>query len=210
VMRWTDVVLPKDRDIELLSAPGYFRDQIFEARKFSYPGLVHLASTTDSMDIFQKPPADFSARLEGIVQDPPQRNRTEASQFFQSWAAKWCLPFSVLAVVGTLSCVVLICGSLAAKRWLLSDATVVVAALSAGFYLPIVLSLTRLNNPYSGSFWHPRLVLPAVLAFYSFGFVALDLAIGRLCRRQPVETRVRGAVFGYTLVACVTFVAMLW
>jgi hypothetical protein len=60
------------------------------------------------------------------------------------------------------------------------------------------------------AYWYPRLVLPAILVFYSLGFVALDRLCQRLARRQGAPRRFLLAFAGYTLVACLLFIGFLY
>lgn len=207
VMRWSDILVPKEADSRLLSAPEYFRDRIYETRRYSYPGLVHVASFTDCMGIFQPPSAELVSQLRSLSMKPANRDRSALSQALQVWSVRWCLPFSAAAVAGTLLCGALGLASLALRRPLVPDAAVVAAALAAGFYAPVFLSIARVADPYGGGYWLPRLVLPAMVVFFSLGFVPLEFACGRLRR---CGGPLRACVAVYTLVACLLFVGFLW
>jgi hypothetical protein len=209
-MRWSDILMVKEADMGLLSAPEFYRDRIFETRKYSYPGLLHLASVTDSMNLFQRPPSDLPAELRDLFRTPSTRDRTPLSQVLQAWSVRWCLALSALAVAGTIFCGVLSAASLLTRRPLLPDSTVVMAALAAGYYSPVFLFLTRLNDAYGGAFWLPRLVMPAILAFFSLGFVAVDYAYARLDRRRPVAAALLALFSVYVVVACLVFVGFLY
>jgi len=206
VMRWNDILLPKRGDLGLLSAPEFFRDKIYEVRKYSYPGLLHVSSFTDVMNLFQQPPTEIPTEWAARVQKPFLRDRTALSQAFQAWSVRWCLVYSALAVAGTLYCGVLSAASLALRRPLLPDATVVITVLAVGFFSPVFFTLTRVTDPYEGAYWLPRLVLPALLVFFTLGFVALD----SLCRSAtPPRTTFLNVFAGFTLVACLLFVGVL-
>jgi hypothetical protein len=128
------------------------------------------------------------------TEDPIQRRRSPLSQFLQMVAARWCIVFSAPAIAGTLFCVVLSGLSLLLGMPLLADATVVITALAAGFYLPVFLSLHELTNPYASGYWLPRLILPALLVFFSLGFVMLDLG----CKPWSGWDGPRIVVFGFS------------
>ena len=206
VMRWGDILAPKRADARLLSAPEYFRDRIYEPGRYSYPGLLHLATFTDSMGVFQPPTEALASQLRTLTMKPANRDRSALSQALQSWSARWCLPFSALAAAGTLLFGALGLASLALRRPLVPDAAVVAAALAAGFYAPVFLTLTRVNDPYAAGYWMPRLVMPSVVVFLCLGIAALDLALARLRRAGGP---LRAAAAAYTLVACLLFIGFL-
>jgi hypothetical protein len=209
VMRWSDILVPKASDVRLLAAPEYFRDRIYEVRKYSYPGLLHVATFTDCMGVFQPPPAGLATERGRLTMKPANRDRSALSRTLQVWSVRWCLVYSVLAVAGTLLCGALSVASLALRRPLVADATIVATALAAGFYSPLFLSLTRLADPYAAGYWLPRLVLPSIVVFLSLGFVMLDLAYARLGRLQRALKPALVAFAGYTLVACLLFIGFL-
>jgi len=131
VMRWGDILAPKPADVRLLSAPEYFRDRLYEPRRYSYSGLLHVASFTDCMGVFQPPPQGMEAQLRSLTMKPANRDRSALSQALQVWSVRLCVPYSVLAVAGTLLCGALGVASLALRRPLIPDAAVVSAALVA-------------------------------------------------------------------------------
>ncbi|MGA2015913.1 MAG: hypothetical protein ABSH26_03095 [Opitutaceae bacterium] len=210
VMRWRDILLLKENDLGLLSAPEYFRDRVYEVRKYSYLGLLHVSSVTDVMNLFQPPPGAIPTDWGQRAQRPFLRDRTARSQRLQVWSVRWCLAYSAMAVLGTLSCGALSAGSLLRRVPILPDATVVITVLAVGFICPVFLTLTLVNDPYMAAYWYPRLVLPAILVFYSLGFVALDRLCQRLARRQGAPRRFLLAFAGYTLVACLLFIGFLY
>jgi len=210
VMGWRDILVPKDRDMSLLErAPDYLRDRMYGAREYSYLGLLHASCFADILGYFQPPPEGVSTDWARRTQEPFQRGRTALSQELQTWSVRLCLPFSVLAVAGTLVCSLLCIQSAVSRNPRLPPAVVVMTALAAGFYLPILLSLHRLQDPYTPGFWLPRLVMPALLVFFSLGFVLLDLIYQRLGSRLPILAEGLSAFAGYTLVACALFVGFL-
>jgi hypothetical protein len=209
VMRWRDILLLKASDLNLLSAPDYFGGRVFENRKYSYLGLLHASSVTDISNFFQPPSPAAVAGLGDFWRPPIPRGRTALSQALQVFSVRWCVVFSALALGGTLFCGALSGASLLARKPLVADSIVVVTALAVGFYLPVFLALPRVQDAYTGGYWTPRLVMPAVLVFFSLGFVLLDFALGRLQGSHPAP-RVFLALFScYTAVACAAFVGFL-
>ena len=179
VMRWSDLLLLKRSDLELLSAPEYFRGGIFQTRRYSYPGLVYLCSVTDPMNLFQPPPVDISVTWIQRYRESFFRARSEEDQTRQGWAVYASLPYVPLAVAGTLLAGFLSLRSLLTGRGLANATVVVLTALAAGYYSPIFLGLHRVLNPYEEGYWAPCLILPALLVFLLLGFWLLD----RLCLR---------------------------
>jgi hypothetical protein len=210
VMRWRDILFLKENDLNLLSAPEYFRDKIYQVRKYSYLGLLHTYSFTDAMNLFQRPPDAISTDWSQRAQKPFLRDRTARSQALQVWSVRWCLVYSALAVAGTLWCGALSASSLLRRVPLLPDATVVIAVLAFGFFSPVFLTLTLVNDPYEAAYWSPRLVLPALLVFYSLGFVTLDRLCQRWSSRKGAPRRFLRFCAGYTLVACLLFIGFLY
>ena len=208
VMRWSDILTPQRSDLGIFSAPGYLSGRLYGFREYSYPGLLHVASFSDVLDIFQAPadavPRDWDHR----TQVPFARRRTPASQALQEASVRMGVVFSALAVAGTLACGALGVLSLATGRPRIGDSTLVITALAAGFYATIFLSLHRLGDPYTPGFWLPRLVLPALLVFFCLGFVFLDLVV-----RPRAAGGWKGpalwAAFAYTAAACAVFAGFL-
>jgi len=209
VMRWRDVLLLKGSDLDLLSAPGYFRDKIYAVRKYSYPGLLHVSAVTDVMDLFQPPPARIPTDWGHRVQEPFVRERSALSQRLQTWSVRGCVVFSALALAGTLFFGVR-CGlALVRRAPLVTDSAAVLLALALGFYSPVFFALTLLNDPYEAGYWLPRLVLPALVVFFSLGFAALDFLYQSLARWRGAPRAFLNVFAGYTLVACLLFVGFL-
>jgi hypothetical protein len=209
VMRWSDMLMPKASDLRLLSAPDYLQGMLYGFRTYSYLGLLHVSSFTDVMNCFQPPPATVSPDWYPQTLDLKIRPRTRFSQALQTLSVRWCLLFSGLALVGTLYCIVRSGRWLALQDPAVADATVVLTALAIGFYSPIFLSLHRVTHPYTGGYFLPRLVLPAVLTFFCLGFVMLDDVCGCMERVKRSPGPLLFLASAYTLVACLLFVGFL-
>lgn len=208
VMRWSDILLLQKSDLGVLDAPEYYRDEVYGYRKYSYAGLVHLSALTDCQSFFQPPPPEIGQT--GFRQAPYEfrRMRSSRSQLLQSWSARWNLPFTLLAVLGTLVVGALALASVLRPQPLLSHALVVPTLLALGFYAPIFLNLHRVGDPYTAGYWVARLVMPALLVFYLLGFVLVDLACRRL-NSPAAARRIALGFAGYTFLGCALFVGFL-
>lgn len=208
VMRWSDILLLQESDLGIFSAPEYYRDEVYGYRKYSYAGLVHLSALTDCQSFFQSPPPETHSA--GFASAPSEFRRVRAplSQFLQSWSTRWNLPFSILAVLGTLVCGALAAVSLLRRTPLISPVIMVLTLLALGFYAPIFLNLHRVGDPYTAGYWVARLIMPALLVFYLLGFVLVDLACRHLVSAAAAQ-RIALCFAGYTFVGCALFVSFL-
>lgn len=208
-MAWKDILLLKARDLEIFSAPHYFRDQVYETRRHSYPALVHLTSFTDSQNYFQPPPVNISPHWRHRYHQGFSRERSSRAQTFAAWSVAWCVPLSLLAIAGTL-----VCGALTAHavifpaRALVSPATVVVTAGAIGFYGMVFFNLPRVGDPYVAGYWLPRLVLPGLLMFFCLGLTALDLVQRQFGKSERRKKTVDVLCLLHVTVACGLFVGV--
>ena len=208
-MRWSDILTLQKSDLRLLSAPDYYGGALYGFRAYSYIGLLHVSSFTDVLECFQPPPRTGSTDWNRTTVDPIARTRSPLSQSLQTVAVRWCIVYSALAIVGTLFCTVLSGLSLLFGRPMLADAVVVITALAIGFFLPVLLSLHELTNPYVSGYWLPRLILPALLVFFALGFVMLDSFCHHLERLERAPDRSLWLFGSYTLAVCLLFVGFL-
>jgi Dolichyl-phosphate-mannose-protein mannosyltransferase len=220
VMRWSDMLTLQKSDFGLLSAPRFLDGDLYGFRKFSYMGLLHVASVTDIFDFFQPPPADLDSGWGHRAEDPTvlridpatslrDYGRSRVSQALQVASVRLCLVFSLLAILGTLFCGLLSWQSLLCRRPLLQDAAVVITTLAVGYYLPVFLGLHRINDPYTAGFWLPRLVIPALVVFFGLGFVAVDVLCREKAGPRPILGVVLTAFAAYTFATCLVFVGFL-
>lgn len=210
IMRWSDILLPKENDLHLLrSAPEYMRDRLFGFRTYSYIGLLHVSAFSDVLNCFETPPQNISTEWSHRTQELFPRSRSPVSEMLQTWAVRWCIPFTFLAVIGTLLSTTLSLLSLFGPNRLLPNSTIVVTTLAVGFYSTVFFSLHRINDPYTAGFWLPRLVLPALLIFFCLGFVIQDDMFKQRGHWEWILKPFRFFLLGYTAVACLIFIGFL-
>lgn len=137
------------------------------------------------------------------------RDRSQFAQVLQEWAVRWCVPFSILGIVGTLFCGVLSVQSLLSTNPWLPNATVILTTMAAGTHSVILFSLPRINDPYTAGYWLPRLVMPSLLIFYCLGFVMLDVVCRHWNHRPAARNVFLWAFSGYTAIACLLFIGFL-
>jgi hypothetical protein len=208
VMRWSDILLPRPSDSPILAAPDLVHGELYTFRKYSYPALLHDASFTDMMNLFQPSFDPRWSAIENNIQNQFPRLRTPGSQALQILAVRWSLVFSVLAVAGTLVCSVLAASSLATGKATLAGPIVVLTTLAVGYYAPVFLNLHRLSDPYNQGFWLPRLILPALDTFFALGFVGVDRVLASNGSAGTARLLERGLVW-YTGAACLVYFAFL-
>ncbi len=209
VMRWQDILTVQKSDMAVLAAPEYVKGALYGFRKYSYPALLHVSSLTDTLNFFQKVPPEISTAWGHRTQDDVGRTRTARSQAFQIWAVRLGLLYSVLALAGTVFCGALGLQSLFSRKPLLPNATVVITALAAGYYAVILFNLPRVGDPYTAGYWLPRLVLPALIVFFSLGFVLVDFTLQHREQPGPMARGLLYAFTGYTAAVCAIFVGFL-
>jgi hypothetical protein len=199
-----DIVKLKPRDIELLRAPQYFKDMIYQPHKYSYLGLLHLAAFTDVLNYFQQEP-DIGRHRFDHKQQSTGLTRFHTVNVRSRAAVIASLPFSLAALVATL-----LVGVASLPRLLLNRGPVplplaIVTALAVGFYAPIILNITSMAAAYVAGYWLPRLVMPALLTFLILGFVLLDRILASLPPRRSIVGQV---CLAYTAALSVLYISI--
>jgi hypothetical protein len=204
-MTLRDMLLLKSRDVELLKAPQYFQDAVYETHRHSYPGLVHLAMFTDLLNYFQRPP-EFRAHLVEHQKDSGQPiPRRPIASALSPLAVVASLPLSAAALAGT------ILASFGSARRLLTNggaplAVAVLTSLALGFYAPIILNIRDMWGAYQAGYWLPRLVMPSLVTFLMLGFVLADRMLrARNDTEQAVVIRV---MLAYAAIMSMVYVAI--
>ena len=178
-MRPLDLLWVQASDRNLLQAPDYFRGEVYDTRKYSYPGLLYLSTFTDVSNFFQGPPPGLPVGWHERLQAPPERGRTAWSQRLQIWVMHLSLPLALAAVVGTLGCGALAVKGLFRGDSALSPTAAVLTLLALGMHAPVMVGLLRLVDPYVPGFWLPRLAMPSVTTFLVLSFVLADTCLAR-------------------------------
>lgn len=209
VMRWSDIMLPQKGDVGILSGPDFKHGGLPIPRKYSYLGLLHVSSFSDIFNFLQPPISPGWTYFEMHLQNQFVRSRTAFSQGLQVLSVRWCLIYSLLAVVGTLACVVASVPTLFGPRPVIPNPVVVLTSLSVAYYSLIFFSLHRLRDPYAQGYWLPRLVLPALLVFFALGFVMVDLICERMGRERQATRILQTGFECYTYAACLVFAGFL-
>lgn len=174
------MIFLRPADIDVLHAPAYnwVHDGMFEvlaSNKHSLPALVHLAIFTDLLNIYQFDPYDdyFS-------------RRTMRNQHLMELAVNGGVVFSILAAFAVIL-VLRRATVMTVFRRKPNEVTMLsLLIFGAGWLLNILIFLPLAPAAYVGGYWHPRLILPAVLVVFLAGFVWLDRATGRSHRASTV------------------------
>jgi 4-amino-4-deoxy-L-arabinose transferase-like glycosyltransferase len=176
-MDYPDLFSVKANDIQLFRAPEYFRSEILAPHRHSYLGLVHLGVFTDTMNLFQVPPADQDL---GSVWYPDDKTRqpwkTPIMQASMFLGVLW----SLLVLAGAPWSLFRAFGNLLDKKL---DREDVAAILGTALFLVIFLPIPFVSNGALFGYWTPRLILPALLCFFFAAFLFADKKIARKSER---------------------------
>ena len=154
-------------DYKLLSAPQFLdtvdaKPILLQPHSFSFPALLHYGTFTDFLNIYQFDPFN---RYSGL--------RMPKAQTAMALAVKSGLWLSLLALCGLLFHF----GSAMAAllpRSRFEPNTVILVVAGLGWFLNIALFLPFVNGVYGGTYWHPRLVVPALACFIVLGFLLVE------------------------------------
>jgi len=196
-MDYRDLFSVKANDIELFRAPEYFKREILAPHRHSYLGLVHLGIFTDTMNLFQLPPAGQDL---GSVWYPDDKTR-------RPWKTAIMQASMSLGILWTLLVLIAVPWSLfRALRNLLNqrlEREDVAAILGTALFLLIVLAIPFARWGALFGYWTPRLILPALLSFFLAAFLFIE---SKIARRS--ETIAYAVVF-LVAVQCAIEAAML-
>ena len=176
-MTWSSLLLVKDTDTRIFSAPGYWDNHsehgaivqpLLVANSYSYPALLQLGTFTDVLD--------FSRRfVTGLDVPRPEPERT-----FAQWSVRGGLLFSLPALAAIIAVLVRTARARGRPAAAPADGLVAWGLLSLAWFLPLVLVLPFVHRAYDAGYWLPRLVLPAL---WGFGLVLFG-SIDRLAARH--------------------------
>ena len=203
-MTLADLVLLKRTDREILKAPQYFQDGLWQPHKYSYLALLHLATFTDALNYLQQKPR-LSAHWDTHTRDSDGLPRTSAATIWSPVAVVGALPLTAAAFLAALWFSVASVSWLAGRRGRAVMPLAVLALLAGGFYAPIILNITKVKCPYSCGYWLPRLVMPSLLTFLVLGFVLIERAIAALPRGRETCARV---CLAYMALLSVVFIVI--
>jgi len=142
-------------------------------------------------------------------QEDFMRTRNETSKVLQIFAVNWCIPFTILAILGTIYYLALAIPTLIRPSRLLSQQSAIMALLAAGFYAPIFLNLPRVSQPYLAGYWLPRLVMPSLIIFLILGFASVELTLSKLPSVTDYTKIITITCLVYTAIACILFAGFL-
>jgi 4-amino-4-deoxy-L-arabinose transferase-like glycosyltransferase len=172
-MGYRDLFSVKLNDLQLFRAPEYFKREILEPHRHSYLGLVHLGIFTDTMNLFQVPPAGKDL---GDVWVPDNKTRpawkTPVMQASMSLGILWMLA----ALIGVPWCIFRAVQNLLFRELQRED---VVALLGSALFLVIFLPIPFVRWGALFGYWTPRLILPALISFFLAAFLLIDQKIAR-------------------------------
>jgi 4-amino-4-deoxy-L-arabinose transferase-like glycosyltransferase len=196
-MDFKDLFTVKPADIQLFRAPEYFKRDILSPHKHSYLALSHMATFTDSMNLFQ----DLSVPQHfGAVLIPDQKIRrswkTPVMQASLVMGTFWTL----LALAGTAWTLALAIRNLFQNKLEREELT---AILAIAFFLVIFLPIPFVHAGALFGYWTPRLILPALLYFFWAAFLLIDRKIVRQ------RTGLAAAVFLLVFIQCALEIVIL-
>jgi hypothetical protein len=172
-MTYRDILAVKANDLRLFRAPEYFKREILLPHRYSYLGLSHMGVFSDPMNLFQElsVPQDI-----GKVLIPDQKTR-------RAWKTPVMSTSLYLGVIWTVS-------ALVGTAWLLLSALHrlvkgdlqrehVTILLGVAYFLLMFLPIPFVHGGALFGYWAPRLILPALLAFFLAGFLFIDQKVLR-------------------------------
>ena len=195
-----DLLLPKLADVEILRAPQYFEDTVYEPHRHGYWGLLHLATFTDVMNCFQTPDPEVALRGPDRPKHFVARSRGLLAKRANAAAVQWALPMTFVAAIGVLASLWRAARDFWHRRPMSQSSILVGFAMS--LYVPLVASMPRVGCAYECGYWLPRLVMPSILSFLVLGFLVID----RLVRQSPAR---RVGLIAYACIVSGIFVAAL-
>ena len=167
-MTYKDLLSVKANDLRLFRAPEYFKREILLPHRYSYLGLSHMGVFTDPMNLFQELSVPQNI---GKVLIPDQKTR-------RAWKTPVMSTSMYLGVIWTAS-------ALVGTAWLLLSALYqllkgdlqrehITILFGVAYFLLMFLPIPFVHGGALFGYWTPRLILPALLAFFLAGFLFID------------------------------------
>jgi 4-amino-4-deoxy-L-arabinose transferase-like glycosyltransferase len=196
-MTYRDLLSVKANDFRLFRAPEYFKHEILLPHRYSYLGLSHMGIFTDTMNVFQELSVPQNI---GEVLIPDQKTRRAWKTPVMSASMSLGIIWTVSALIGTAWLLWsafhrLIKGDLERER--------ITILLGIAYFLLIFLPIPFVHGGALFGYWTPRLILPALLAFYLASFLFID---------KKMVRRLKGISYSVLLLAfiqCAIEVVML-
>ncbi len=196
-MAYRDLLFVTTNDLRLFRAPEYFKREILLPHRYSYLGLSHMGTFTDTMNLFQElsVPQDI-----GRVLIPDQKTRRAWKTPVMSASMSFGIIWTGLALIGTAW--LLVCAFRRLTKGDLEREHITIL-LGIAYFLLMFLPIPFVHGGALFGYWTPRLILPALLSFYLAAFLFVDRKIAR---------RLDGILYAILLlvsIECVIEVVML-
>jgi 4-amino-4-deoxy-L-arabinose transferase-like glycosyltransferase len=196
-MTYTDLLSVKANDLRLFRAPEYFKREILLPHRYSYLGLSHMGVFTDPMNLFQQLSVPQNI---GKVLIPDQKTR-------RAWKTPVMSTSMCLGIIWTAS-------ALVGTAWLLLSALHrlikgdlqrehITILLGIAYFLLMFLPIPFVHGGALFGYWTPRLILPALFAFFLAAFLWIDRKVAAKWNKLAI------AVFGLVVAQCTIEIVML-
>jgi hypothetical protein len=196
-MSYKDLLSVKANDLRLFQAPEYFKREILLPHRYSYLGLSHMGVFTDPMNLFQQLSVPQNI---GKVLIPDQKTR-------RAWKTPVMSTSMCLGIIWTAS-------ALVGTAWLLLSALHrlikgdlqrehITILLGIAYFLLMFLPIPFVHGGALFGYWTPRLILPALFAFFLAAFLWIDRKVAAKWNKLAI------AVFGLVVAQCTIEIVML-
>jgi hypothetical protein len=179
-MNYRDLLSVKANDLRLFRAPEYFKREILLPHRYSYLGLSHMGVFSDPMNLFQElsVPQDI-----GKILIPDQKTRRAWKTPVMSMSMYLGTIWTASALIGTAWLLLsalhrLIKGDLQREH--------ITVLLGTAYFVLMFLPIPFVHGGALFGYWTPRLILPALLAFYLAAFLLIDHKIVRNSARTAI------------------------
>lgn len=196
-LNFKDLFSVKANDAQLFSAPEYFKKEILVANKYSYLGLSHMGTFTDTMNLFQV--FQLPPNLAGYL-IPDMKTRTPWKTSVMKASMSLGVLWTLLALIGTAWISFRALRNLGRDKLEPEDTA---AFLGIAYFLLMFLPLPFIYAGVMFGYWTPRLILPSLLCFFWAAFLFLDR---KIVRGSPQITDV---VLALVVVQCGMEITML-
>jgi 4-amino-4-deoxy-L-arabinose transferase-like glycosyltransferase len=196
-MTYKDLLSVKANDLRLFRAPEYFKREILLPHRYSYLGLSHMGVFTDPMNLFQELSVPQNI---GKVLIPDQKTRRAWKTPVMSTSMCLGIIWTASALVGTAWL------SLSALHRLIKgdlQREHITILLGIAYFLLMFLPIPFVHGGALFGYWTPRLILPALFAFFLAAFLWIDRKVTAKWNKLAI------AVFGLVVAQCTIEIVML-